>query len=481
MSTSSKERTLVMVVCFMVGLRLVFNGKHLSATLNLQSPYTKHLYWSQNIPQQDQQNIPHCAKGLVLHTNKSSSQGEEDCYGFLIQDNMLLTTRDCEEIMRTTYGSTNLGNKESAITNTTSPKMTNSSNTGSTYYEDNMKIPNLVMVNLDLPTYHRNSGWPRQRMFLDRRNSSRDAFTTLGISCTGNKPVLSALSFKDGQLFPVSIEDQCDTENAATLNRVLWNEKNMDNATREMCNDIGERWWVKKQSEESLMKEMDQMYNKYYGPTGTLNVMDAAGRRAVLQAEDPMGGRVESCLNKYLIIWEEEKPFSGEPFFEWLDFGAGRMINLHTHDSKGFSCLRKHQHQFRRKWFNETERENLRVDVKTTDNGKSVRLIYRNSQKPVPHMNTDMVWGLDDEIYVIDRESYDTWNHAVGHTSIFSAGPVKLAGGFWVGKKGKLNEIDLNSGHYKPRAGGYNIKLFQKFIMDLGVTPEAIEWPSEEE
>eukprot|EP00978_Attheya_sp_CCMP212_P031268 scaffold117583_cov80-Attheya_sp.AAC.1 len=231
MLTTSKERTRVMVIiCFMVGLGLVFNVKHLSATLNLQSLHTKHLYWSQHIPQQDQQNIPHCAKGLVLYTNKSSSQGEDDCYGFLIRDDMLLTTRDCEEIMRTTYayGSTNLGNKESPITNTTSPKMTNSSDAGSTD-EDNMKIPNLVMVNLDLP----------------KRSSSRDAFTTFGISCTGNKPILSALSFKDGQLFPVSIEDQCDTENAATLNRdiVLWNEKNLDNATREMRNDIGERWW----------------------------------------------------------------------------------------------------------------------------------------------------------------------------------------------------------------------------------------------
>eukprot|EP00978_Attheya_sp_CCMP212_P026773 scaffold88648_cov35-Attheya_sp.AAC.1 len=251
MSTCSNERTLVVVVCFMVGLGLVFNVKHLSATLNRQSPYTKHLYWSQHIPQQDQQNIPHCAKGLVLYTNKSSSQGEDDCYGFLIRDDMLLTTRDCEEIMRTTYGSTNLGNKESAITNTTTPKMTNSSNAGSINEDNIMKIPNLVMVNLDLPKYHRNSGWPRQRMFLDRRNSSRDAFTTFGISCTGNKPILSAL-------FPVSIEDQCDTENAVTLNRVLWNEKNLDNATREMQNDIGERWWVKKQSKESLMKEMDQ-------------------------------------------------------------------------------------------------------------------------------------------------------------------------------------------------------------------------------
>eukprot|EP00978_Attheya_sp_CCMP212_P019852 scaffold56272_cov71-Attheya_sp.AAC.1 len=422
MSTSSKERTRVMLICFIVGHGLVFNVKHLSATLNLQSPYyTKHLYWSQHIPQQDQQNIPHCAKGLVLYTNKSSSQEEDDCYGFLIRDDVLLTPRDCEEIMRTKYGSTNLGNKESAITNATSQKMTNSSNAGSTG-EDSMKTPNLVMVNLDLPKYHRNSGWPRQRMFLDRRNSSHDGFTTFGISCTGNKPILSALSFKDGQLFPVSIEVQCDTENEATLNGVLWNEKNMDNATREMRNDIGERWWVKKQSKESLMKEMDQMFNKYRGPTGTLNVVDSMGPRAVLQAEDPMGGRVESCLIKYFKMWRKETPFSGEPFFEWLDFGTGRMINLHSHDQRGFSCLRKDQHQFRRKWFNETERENLRVDVKTSDNGKSVRLIYRNSQKPVPHMETDVAWGLDDEIYVINREIYD--KNIAGHTSIFSAGPV---------------------------------------------------------
>eukprot|EP00978_Attheya_sp_CCMP212_P019853 scaffold56274_cov55-Attheya_sp.AAC.1 len=164
------------------------------------------------------------------------------------------------------------------------------------------------------------------------------------------------------------------------------------------------------------------MFNKYYGPTGTLNVMDTLGPRAVLQAEDPMGGRVESCLVKYFNIWEDEKPFSGEPFFEWLDFGTGRMINLHAHDRRGGSCLRKNQHQFRRKWFNETERENLRVDLKTSDNGKSVRVIYRNSQKPVPYMTGDVAWGLDDEIYVMDREIYE--KNTAGHTSIFSAGPV---------------------------------------------------------
>eukprot|EP00978_Attheya_sp_CCMP212_P003604 scaffold7535_cov63-Attheya_sp.AAC.6 len=219
------------------------------------------------------------------------------------------------------------------------------------------------------------------------------------------------------------------------------------------------------------------MFNKYYGPTGTLNVMDSMGPRAVLQAEDPMGGRVEKCLVKHFNIWEDEKPFSGESFFEWLDFGTGRMINIHSHDERGFSCLRKDQHQFRRKWFNETERENLRVDLKTSDNGKSVQVIYRNSQKPVPYMTTDVAWGLDDEIYVIDREIYD--KSITGHTSIFSAGPVKFAGQFEIGNDGKLLYIGLHSGHYMPQAGGYNIRLFQKFIMDLGVTPEAIEWPSE--
>jgi hypothetical protein len=341
-----------------------------------------------------------------------------------------------------------------------------------------MKIPNLVIVKLHLPKYHRNSGWPRQRMFLDRRNSSRDAFTTFGISCTGNKPILSALSFKDGKLFSVSIEDQFDTKNAATLNRVLWNEKHLNSVTREMRNDIGERWWVKKQSKKNLMKEMDQMFNKYRGPTGTLNVMDAMGRKAVLQAEDPMGGRVEMCLGQYFDIWESEKPFSGEPFYEWLDFGTGRMIDLNSRDVKGNSCLRKDQHEFRRKWFNESERENLRVDVKPSDNGTSVRVVYRNSQKPVPPRKTDMVWGLDNEIYVVDREIYD--KRFAGHASIFSAGPVKYAGRFVVGNHSQLLKVSLHSGHYKPKAGGYNVNLFKKFIMELGVTPEAIEWPSEE-
>eukprot|EP00978_Attheya_sp_CCMP212_P018570 scaffold50976_cov69-Attheya_sp.AAC.1 len=240
-----------------------------------------------------------------------------------------------------------------------------------------------------------------------------------------------------------------------------------------MRNDIGERWWVKKQSKKSLKKEMEQIFNKYRGPTGSLNVIDSMGRSAVLQAEDPMGGRVETCLSQYFHIWEGEKPFSGEPFFEWLDFGTGRMINLPS-----LGCSRKNPNQFRRKWFNETERENLRVDVKISDNGKSVRLIYRNSQKPVPHLKTDMAWGLDDEIYVIDREIYD--KITAGHTSIFSAGPVKFAGRFVVKKDGKLYKIGLHSGHYRPQAGGYNIKLFQKFFMDLGVTPEAIIWPSDE-
>eukprot|EP00978_Attheya_sp_CCMP212_P020730 scaffold59662_cov27-Attheya_sp.AAC.1 len=88
-----------------------------------------------------------------------------------------------------------------------------------------------------------------------------------------------------------------------------------------------------------------------------------------------------------------------------------------------------------------------------------------------------MAWGLDDEIYVIDREIYD--KYTAGHTSIFSAGPVKFAGQFVVGNDGELLKIVLHSGHYKPQAGGYNMKLFQKFIMDLGVTPEAIKWRSE--
>eukprot|EP00978_Attheya_sp_CCMP212_P009774 scaffold23269_cov57-Attheya_sp.AAC.4 len=85
-----------------------------------------------------------------------------------------------------------------------------------------------------------------------------------------------------------------------------------------------------------------------------------------------------------------------------------------------------------------------------------------------------MAWGLDDGIYVIDTEIYN--QNTAGHTSIFSAGPVKFAGRFVVGKDGKLLEIDLHSGHYMPQAGGYNCKVFQKFFMDLGVTPEAIEW-----
>ena len=89
-----------------------------------------------------------------------------------------------------------------------------------------------------------------------------------------------------------------------------------------MVNKAGERWWVRKESEQVLVDRLFAGKNKYIGPNGTLSVVyTARGDRGVLEAEDPFV-RNYSPLAVYYEHWRSQLPFSGEPFFEWLDYGS---------------------------------------------------------------------------------------------------------------------------------------------------------------
>lgn len=197
---------------------------------------------------------------------------------------------------------------------------------------------------------------------------------------------------------------------------------------------------------------------------------DGIGLGAVLEMEDPMGGRFFWCLRKYYRLWRDSpsnlprEPLF-EAFFEWLDFGGG-------HDTDIQHCSTAQYSSRRYRKFTAAERAEFEVDF---DVGKGrIGNVRRHDNgmhfKPGTWL---LVWGPDQKLYLLE-EGGDASQGWMGHATIFCGRPVLLAGELGISERGYVEWVSDESGHYHP-----NRRHMHNFLLWLekwGVNASTIVW-----
>jgi hypothetical protein len=233
-------------------------------------------------------------------------------------------------------------------------------------------------------------------------------------------------------------------------------------------NHGGKRWWIEKHSKQYLEKELWKInIEKYMGTEDQLDVYTAYGMGSVLEMEDPKGGRDAVCFKSWYEAWQTQIPFSGEPFFDWLDYGSGRHVFINNP-----VCVRDHPRRYYQ--MPDSQVMEVVVTVQVRSDG-SVALVSRLGV-PVPKGNWLFIWGTDERIYLI-KDGNIHKNGLVyksGHCSANGGGPVLHAGEFKVGEEGTIVWVNCESGHYKALVK--HVKRFYQWLALQGVTKDSFVW-----
>ena len=221
-------------------------------------------------------------------------------------------------------------------------------------------------------------------------------------------------------------------------------------------------------------RSYEMVYQRYLPENeNEVSIYTALGVGAVLEMEDPIGGRHFRCLNRYFENWLSSEPTSSAraplDFFEWLDFGPG------LHLTTVLGCGRSKPHHLRLHKFSLSERKSTEVDVNVLvgRNASQLQLVYTETGQQVDPREYLFVWGRDRKLYIA-REEKIAGSH-VKHTSFFSGRPVLHAGELAVSAEGMLTWVSGSSGHYRPRLR--HIRSFFIWLRDsFGTEQDQIEW-----
>ncbi|KAL7553655.1 hypothetical protein ACHAWF_016963 [Thalassiosira exigua] len=234
-----------------------------------------------------------------------------------------------------------------------------------------------------------------------------------------------------------------------------------ENRTRPASQASNRSRWTLREEKESMKRLM----GKYRGPPGSVDVISTyAGKHinqagAVLEAEDIRGHhRSTYCFKNYYARYQEE-PFSGETFFEWLDFGRGGRILQETGKRTTGDKKCADKAKFDRDlvyYFNETERYQHEVNLEMSESGDALIARYRHSgdvversrSKKHPHM---YVWDLEERFLMADPMIFEhEFGGSFKHTGLTASMPAISAGEIYVGDHGSVVGMDFSSGHYRP-------------------------------
>lgn len=388
-------------------------------------------------------NIPTCAKDLFVELQ--DSKGIFLCWGLLVRDDAILADHACVTAAAAAI-----------VVQPSEPLLLHHDQAAATLVPQRRRLrntkqvhPEATLVEIDMPPVHYQSGWPRQRLFLrdveqdqavgtgetqralqDWDSSSAHVTLAKGASlhveCVGDLPVVSLLR-KD-----VPEANQLGDKR----NELLHYPQDMGAAA--MGSTLGERWWIPKKGKSELLQELFARKPLYASadPNRTLDILRPASRRhLLLEADDPWV-RNSGELPAYLQAWQKEVPFSGEPFFQWLDFGKGRVVsNMETSraDLDTMRCT-----------VMDDDARAKAVVVPSMVEGKVV-LRYEKYDLPVESGYMLYVWGTDGKLYVHTDDGI--YFH---HICFFGGKPVRMAGEVGVGEHGVIQEMWPQSGHYAP-------------------------------
>lgn len=346
---------------------------------------------------------------------------EENCSGLLVRDDLILSSAYCAAQVRTV-------------------EIPDAKNKTAAHIATHYVGPHPIgIVRVDLPNHHHNSGMPRKRLFLGSDLSEGPS----RLYCRDGRPVASAVPLNATIWVPVS-------PLRPYLGDAFW-DGDLD-STAELTNGI-RRWYTIKQSNTTLVKAIDDLKYKWLGGPGSVDIYHPDNYGPLLEAEDPRGNRYHVCFELWWTHWLYENPFSGIPFFDWLDFGPGRTalpipidpINGTVDPGiyrdrywKWFqTCVKSHFNNKKIRYFTEEESAQYAVDLKPYKDGRMVRMTYHESGKPVENLENDLlwVWGLDRKLYVVED------GHQIGHTSHIASRPALAAGEMDTGSNGRLEEV----------------------------------------
>mmetsp|Transcript_11825 Transcript_11825/g.25210 ORF Transcript_11825/g.25210 Transcript_11825/m.25210 type:complete len:517 (+) Transcript_11825:183-1733(+) len=377
---------------------------------------------------------PDCAKKLLLSLRKVNG---EACNGLLIRDDTILTSSSCSKFNLTfTF---RIGEEREAV-----PHAVLNQNE-----QIDPRLGFLEVVHPPSQYQFISSGVvQRNRMLLAFNNTGGSMFT----GCFKDVPIVQSFQIS-GDLIPLRHLHQ-------VLPGVLGHHNGRYSDLRYFQQDK-DRWWSYTITLEEEKETMIALFEKYKGPRGSVDIVsawetdpDALLKKTtyVLEAEDPRGHRSYLCHSKYYEQYREEGPFSGENYFDWLDFGSGIRVR------NNFNCSMKKTNFLERVYYmNEAEKLQHEVKLEMSNDGTRLIAQYLHSGKLVaksrpgrhPHV---YMWDLNEKMYIVDDVSFEEkYGKLFKHTSILAARPALSAGEIYISEDGVVWGINYESGHYRPQ------------------------------
>ncbi|KAL2481644.1 IQ calmodulin-binding motif family protein [Abeliophyllum distichum] len=176
-----------------------------------------------------------------------------------------------------------------------------------------------------------------------------------------------------------------------------------------------------------------------------------------IEAIDPRH-RYGHSLRFYYEEWCKSN--AGQHFFQWLDLGDGKEVDLEE-------CPRASLRQQCIKYLGPLERENYEYVV------VEAKILHKKSGKPLmtnpgsPGLKWIFVVSTSKKLYIGEKKKGSF------HHSSFLAGGATIAAGRLMVEDGVLKWISPYSGHYKPTHD--SLESFLSILKENGVNPDEVE------
>eukprot|EP00977_Amphora_coffeiformis_P018509 scaffold6555_cov182-Amphora_coffeaeformis.AAC.9 len=407
--------------------------------------------------------VPDCAKGLFVEL--LNERDDFLCSGILLRDDLIVADNAC--IMEAERALVMQPDEQIRLFHREE---------GSSLLEEKRVILGTKALNdwvalatIEMPQVHFHSGWPRNRSFVHNKEAHRvhpmwdvssrvlelEDGAKIHLQCFGgHHPVILLPERTDGSVSSL----------LASSEDILFFPR--DHKVAALSNALGEKWFLRKRSKASLLTELVSRRKLYMATdqNTTLDILRAdttSTQEYLLEAEDPRV-RNAGSLGPLLQAWHNQKPFSGEPFFQWLDFGSGRSATY------GGYTRQEIEEDFCTPM---TDEQRAKAVVVPTVVDEEVILRYEVAGLPVEGGDMLFVWGLDSKIYVAPNEG-----SLFHHICFFHSMPVKMAGELVIGEHGALSEVWSDSGHYKPTE--WHFRLFYRWLRSVlpDMTAKMVLW-----
>mmetsp|Transcript_34241 Transcript_34241/g.82795 ORF Transcript_34241/g.82795 Transcript_34241/m.82795 type:complete len:536 (+) Transcript_34241:155-1762(+) len=433
-----------------------------SNTGNLPSNTRSDMDWS---------DIPDCAKDVFVALHNKKADGEDSCRGLLIRDDIIVTSKECSE-SSFTFDFAGVG-----ILDAVPHAFLN--------YKALVADSRLGFLEANPPYHHYFVDVPvrRTRMFLSLQSGHGNGTAAL-MTCNDRKPIAHNF-LVGGEMIPLGELD------GVVPPDILW--EHTDIYTAVTLRHHHERWWTREISKKDEEDTFRRMLDDYQGPPGSISIPNAhddftSRAKSLCEVVDPRGHRWERCFRNYFVRWQNEEPFSGMHFFDWLDFGHGNKLldrNRIEHflpdeieyDEK---CDREYFNSHLVHYFGDEERKLHEIYIEPSKDGAELIARYKVNGEPVPESPEGKphlyMWDLDQTFYVVDhRFNKETLGGAVKHTGLNAGRPALSGGKAYFGKHGAIWGINYSSGHYRPNIEAVTM-MYSWMKEHMGFNVTALNW-----